>query len=60
MLINYLRNQCMVYPKFETDYDEKMFKAELRYWGLEDGESEYLSEVSPPGESKKINLKTFE
>ena len=59
MLINYLRNQCMVYPKFETDYEEKMFKAELGYWGLEDGESEYSSQVSPHEVSKRINLKTF-
>ena len=50
----------MVYPKFETDYEEKMFKAELGYWGLEDGESEYSSQVSPHEVSKRINLKTFQ
>lgn len=33
-LVNYLRNRCQVYPRFESEHDEKMFQAELRFWGL--------------------------
>ena len=26
----------MIYPTFDSDYDEKMFKAEMKYWSIED------------------------
>ena len=25
----------MVYPKFENEYEERIFQAELKYWGIE-------------------------
>jgi hypothetical protein len=33
-LINFLRNNCEIYPNFETAYEEKLFKAELQYWDI--------------------------
>ena len=57
MLINYLRNNCMVYPEFETDNEEKMFKIELKYWEIEVEDS--TSQMSPPHDIK-LSLKTFE
>ena len=29
VMVNYLRNDCMVQPRFESEYDESLFKAEL-------------------------------
>ena len=33
-LINFLRTECLIYPQFETEYDEKLFMAELAYWKI--------------------------
>ena len=33
-----MRNDCKIYPKFDTEYDERMFGAELQYWGIQDNE----------------------
>ena len=55
-LINYLRNDCVIYPKFETDYDEKMFKAELSYWNIQNVDlgSERSAPQSSQGPLPKI------
>lgn len=29
ILINFLRNSCLIYPKFDTEFDEKLFRAEV-------------------------------
>ena len=34
LLINYLRNEGRVFPKFTNDHDLKMFVAELEFWQI--------------------------
>ena len=33
-LVNYLRNNGLVYPKFQSESEEKMFLAELQFWNI--------------------------
>ena len=45
-MINYLRNKAQVVPKFNTQHEEKMFMAELSFWGLKHLAKEICVDIS--------------